>query len=300
MLWDLPTLIAGAPPLNADRFIQGIIKWFNSLTQPIQAAVSRLISALWLQLQNLVGLSGGSGGGMTTFWPIAVNTMKSFYDSGTLWSFYGAISKSLSWFDYLLIVGNLLKFALMVVGTPVMPAAPAVFYATSAACWVVNTTQDILGVIKACGPYGLSFAASRALAALSRSVQIAIATSKSFSKLNLFEQADVTNALLNPHWTRIYLGGQIVPPSQHLGGALKGRLRIPGIPTDPALHDFMSQEYRLSNAAAATVTELRPQIEKALTELEPKIPTYLPAPAAATADVKKADITVTPVNEIHT
>jgi hypothetical protein len=269
MLWDLPTLIAGQPPLNTDRIVQGITKWFNNLTKKLQALVSGLMTAMWLKLQNCVGpLAGASGGGMGRIWPLAVRTMKDFYESGALWSFYGAISKTLSWFDYLLIVGNLLKWALMVVGTPVVPAAPAVFYATEATCWLIHTTQDVLAVIKACSPQRISSAATLALGTLTRSIQTAIHTSQSFAKLTILEQADVINALQHPHWMRICLGGQVTPPANHLRGPLKGLLTTPSVPSDPALHEFLKYEYRLTNAAAATVAKLRPDIERSLIELE--------------------------------
>jgi hypothetical protein len=90
-----------------------------------------------------------------------------------------------------------------------------------------------------------------------------------YMKQGTFEQMDVTQALFNPRWTRICLGGAIHPPAEHLGGALGDRLVVPGIPADPAMHEFLTHEYKLSNGAAATVAELRPKIETVLKELTP-------------------------------
>ena len=237
------------------------------------------MAALWAQLQNLIGGSGGSGD--STFgklWPVAVKMIKDMYEHGVLWSFYGAISKTLSWFDYLLIVGNLLKWALSLVSSTAFPAAPAIFYATKAACWLITTTKDVLAVIKSCSPPGASASMARALAALTRSVQQATRTSQSYAKLTLFEQSDTIQALLNPHWTRIYMGGELSPPEAHLGNNLKSQLGLPGIPSDAAMREFVNHEYRLSAATAATVAELRPQIEKGLIEVEQVAPALLTGP----------------------
>jgi hypothetical protein len=65
------------------------------------------------------------------------------------------------------------------------------------------------------------------------------------------------------------------------------------------VHDFLSQDYKLSSgAAAAAVTEMRPQIEKALTELKPMIPVDLPAPVVRAVEVNKS-IAVTSVSADH-
>lgn len=283
MLWDLPTLITGAAPLDTSGILKGITKWFNTLTTPLQAKVTQLMTTLWTALQNLLGLAGKAGStkaGITAYWPIIINAIKSFYESGTLWSLYGFIAKNLSWWDYLIIVANLTKFALMLIGSVAVPAAPAIFYAAAATEWIVGTTKDVLAVIKECTPSNVSAATRRALSRLTQSMRIAISTSASFAKLTVFEQNDVINALLSPHWNRIYLGGSARPPAHHLGDALKKELARPGVPHDPALLEFKKNEYALSAAAAVVVNDLRPQIEHELMKLEGTVPKSLEGPEA--------------------
>ena len=205
--------------------------------------------------------------------------MKSLYDSDLLWSLYGFISKTLSWYDYLLIVGNLIKFVFLLVGSSVVPAAPAIFWAAPGTIWAINTTQDIVGFLKACVPQGLSDEATRGLLALIMSVKKVTAASTAFVQLIVGEQMDVTQALMNPHWHRIYLGGAIAPPKEHLiDSLLELRFKKPlGIPTDPALKEFLKDELSLTERAGALVQQLRPGVENDLVNAGKPVGTATPA-----------------------
>jgi hypothetical protein len=194
--------------------------------------------------------------------PLAMFTIAGLYQANMLWDLLGFIARRFSWIDWGLMVANWTITIAEAVGT--FNAAPALLFATSAVLWAAETANDIWGWLKVCVPEIIDAKSREGLVALLRSISKITSASTAFSELITGKQLAVHQALLNPHWDRIYLGGPVAAPDEHRHEALQKLRDEAMLPESDTLRHFLRYEYTLDVESRELVEQLRPGVEDEL------------------------------------
>ena len=122
--------------------------------------------------------------------------------------------------------------------------------------------------LKACVPAYLDATVRKGLLALLASVNTLTNASTAFAQLATGNQIAVHQALLSPHWERIYTGGAVTAPEEHRHKALE-KLRDEGkLPETDTLLEFLHNEYALDAESRDIVDKLRPEVEDDLDKVD--------------------------------